>query len=152
MDKQGYPIKDNVIYEDNQIEIRMLKNGRHVCTGNSRHMHIMHFFVEDQVDKGGIWVEYCHSEIMLANFFTKPLQRQLFKKFRDLLMGYAPLSSIRTKNIVNQGACGNRDLLEIIIKWKLWLKILFSQNEWKWKTYEEEVCTEYIQTSERWVD
>jgi len=60
--------------------------------------------MKDRVNKGGICMEYYPSNIMLADFFTKPLQGQLFNFFRDVLMGYAPLSSLRTKNIVNQGA------------------------------------------------
>ena len=38
MDMQGYTIKDNVMYQDNQSTILMLKNGRNSCTGNSRHI------------------------------------------------------------------------------------------------------------------
>ena len=41
--EQGYPIKDNVLYEDNQRKIRMLKNGRNVCTGKSRHVNVRYF-------------------------------------------------------------------------------------------------------------
>ena len=31
---------------------------------------------------------------MLADFFTKPLQGALFNKFRDVIMGYKPISSL----------------------------------------------------------
>jgi hypothetical protein len=31
---------------------------------------------------------------MLADFFTKPLQGSLFKKFRDVLMGYKHISTL----------------------------------------------------------
>ena len=37
MDMQGYEVKDNVLYQDNQRTILILKNGRNSCTGNSRH-------------------------------------------------------------------------------------------------------------------
>ena len=37
---QGYVIKDNVLYQDNQSTILMLKNGRNSYTGNSRHINI----------------------------------------------------------------------------------------------------------------
>ena len=104
MGKQGYSIKDNILYEDSRSEIRMLKNGRNYCTGSSRHVYIRYFFVKDRVDKGEIRLGCCSSELMLADFFTKHLQGQLFSKFRDVLMGYTPLSSLR-KHFVNQGAC-----------------------------------------------
>ena len=73
----------------------MLKNGRNSCTENSRHINIRYFFVKDRIDKGELRVEYYPSSIMLADFFTKPLQGQLFKKFRDVIMGYAPISSLK---------------------------------------------------------
>ena len=92
---QGYEIKDNVLYQDNQSTILMLKNGRNSCTGNSRHIHIRYFFVKDRVDKKELRIEYCPSLIMLADFFTKPLQGLLFQKFRDVIMGYKPISSLK---------------------------------------------------------
>ena len=52
------------------------------------------FFVKDRVDKGEIKVEYCPTNIMLADFFTKPLQGRLFKDFRDVIMGYRTMKEI----------------------------------------------------------
>ena len=95
MDMQGYTIKDNVMYQDNQSTILMLKNGRNSCTGNSRHIHIRYFFVKDRVDKKEVKVEYCPSLDMLADFFTKPLQGQMFLKFRRVLMGQAHISTLK---------------------------------------------------------
>ena len=73
MGAQGYAIKNNVIYQDNQSTIRMENNGKKSCTGNSRHIHIRYFFVKDRIDKGEMRVEYCLTHLMLADFFTKPL-------------------------------------------------------------------------------
>ena len=64
--------------------------------GNSRHVDIRYFFVKDRVDKGEIGIEYCPTESMLADFFTKPLQGALFHKFRKVIMGYAPISSLQS--------------------------------------------------------
>ena len=105
MGEQGYPIKDNTMYQDNQSTICMLKNGCNSCTGNSRYIHIRYFFVKDRIDKGEIRVEYCPSYLMFADFFTKPLQGELFKKFRDVIMGYLPISTLKLFVSSNQGAC-----------------------------------------------
>ena len=104
MGKQGYPIKYNVHYEDNQIDIFMLKNGGNSSTGISVNVHIR-FFVKDRVNRQKIRVEYCSSNIMLTDFFAKILHGYLFESLRDVLMGYAPSSLLSTKNIVNQGGC-----------------------------------------------
>ena len=41
--EQGYGIRDNIIYQDNQSTIKMLINGRNTCTDNSRHVNIRFF-------------------------------------------------------------------------------------------------------------
>ena len=93
--EQGYIITNNTLYQDNQSTILMLKNGRNSCTGNSRHIHIRYFFVKDRVDKGEVKVEYCPTLQMLADFFTKPLQGALYNKFRDVIMGYKHISTLK---------------------------------------------------------
>ena len=54
-------------------------NGRNSCTGNSQHTDIRYFFVKDHVSKGEVKIEYYPTDIMSADFFTKPVQNSLFK-------------------------------------------------------------------------
>ena len=72
LEKQGYVVKENTIYQDNQSAIRLEKNGRNSCTGNSRHADIKFFWVKDQVDKKEVEIKYCPITLMLVNYFTKP--------------------------------------------------------------------------------
>ena len=113
---QGYLIDKNVLFQDNQSAMLMEVNGRNSCTGNSRHIDIRYFFVKDRVDKGEISVEYCPTYLMIADYFTKPLQGRLFKLFRDVIMGYRPLtdvlSEIPSKERVGNGG-KNRIVNEI---------------------------------------
>ena len=95
MEAQGYYVKDNVLYQDNQSTIIMLKNGRNSCTGNSRHIHIRYFFVKDRIQKKELRVEYCPSHLMLADYFTKPLQGKLFTTMRNVIMGYEPITTLK---------------------------------------------------------
>ena len=78
LEAQGYNIKDNVLFQDNQSAIKMEENEHRSCTGNSRHVNIRYFFVKDMVDKKLVQVLYCPTDKMLADFFTKPLQGSLF--------------------------------------------------------------------------
>ena len=71
---QSYEINNNILYQDNQSGMRMEKNGRNSCTGNSRHVDIRYFLVTDRVNKKEANIQYCPIHIMLADFFTKPLQ------------------------------------------------------------------------------
>ena len=50
MGVQGYVIIENLLYQDNYSTIHMLKKGRNLCTGNSRHAHIKFIFVKDRVE------------------------------------------------------------------------------------------------------
>ena len=116
---QGYEIKKNMLYQDNESAIKMEINGRNSCTGNSRHIEIKCFWVKDRVDRKEVNVRYCPTALMLADYFTKPLQEALFKKFRSIIMGYThideiilnPLFSIkeRIENVIeNNELCHER--------------------------------------------
>ena len=60
--------------------------------------------------QNGIQVEYCPTDLMVADFFTKPLQGSLFKKFKDVIMGHKPMSSLyRT---VQKEHVGNDSIVE----------------------------------------
>ena len=93
----GYEVQHNVIYQDNQSAIQMEKNGRNSCTGNSRHIDVRYFFTKDRIDKGEMAVKYCPTYEMLADYYTKPLQGSLFKKLRNMIMGFNHISSLKSK-------------------------------------------------------
>ena len=96
MKHQGYDLKTNILYQDNQSAIRMETNGRNSCTGNSRHVDIRYFFVKDRVDKKEIQIMYCPTQQMLADYFTKPLQGKLFHNMRRVIMGWDHISILKT--------------------------------------------------------
>jgi hypothetical protein len=84
---QGYPLEKNILHQDNQSAMKMEMNGRRSCGQKSRHIDIRYFFIKDRVDKGEIDIVHCPTEIMVADFFTKPLQGALFRKLRAVIMG-----------------------------------------------------------------
>ena len=47
LEDQGYNIESNIIYQGNESSIRLQRNGRNSCTGNTRHINIRYFFVKD---------------------------------------------------------------------------------------------------------
>ena len=98
MEEQGYKMTGNTIFQDNKSAILMERNGRNSCTGNSRHIDIKYFFVKDRVDKKQVKVEYLPTHLMVADFFTKPLQGWLFSLLRKYVMGWAPLSELLMNN------------------------------------------------------
>lgn len=97
IEKQGYKIKTNNFNQDNQSAMKIEKNGQMSCGQKLRHIHIRYFFIKDKLNQENISVEYCPTENMVADFFTKPLQGSLFTRFRDVIMGYKPMSSLPSK-------------------------------------------------------
>ena len=73
LEAQGYDVKDNVIYQDNQSAMLMEKNGRNLCTGNSRHINIIYFFVKYRIKSGNVTINYCPTKTLVVDFYTKPL-------------------------------------------------------------------------------
>ena len=44
-------------------------------------------FIADRVKSKEVWIEYCTTGIMTADYFTKPLQGLLFRQMQDMIMG-----------------------------------------------------------------
>ena len=77
------------VYQDNQSTMAMLKNGRSHSASKARHINIRYFWAKDLVDSGQVDIDYMPTEDMLADILTKPLQGELFRKLRNLLLNLA---------------------------------------------------------------
>eukprot|EP00536_Pseudo-nitzschia_multiseries_P000281 jgi/Psemu1/611/gm1.611_g len=69
------------------ILMRLEMNGKSSSTKRTRHINIHNFLITDCVKNGEITIEYCPTSNMIADFFTKPLQGGLFRKFQNTIMG-----------------------------------------------------------------
>ena len=88
MEAQGYPIDNNVLYQDNKSTLLLLENGKRSSGPRTRAFNIRYFFLTDQIEKGNLSVEYLSTLDMVADFFSKPLQGKLFHKFKKFIMGH----------------------------------------------------------------
>ena len=87
MEAQGYPVEENILYQDNKSTILLQENGRKSAGKRSRALNVRYFFLTDQVEKGNVSIQYCPTDEMWADFFTKPLQGEKFLYFRAMIMG-----------------------------------------------------------------
>ena len=94
MEAQGCPLRHNMMLQDNKSTMIMANNGHKTCSKRSRHIRIRHFYITDLIEKGEVEVRYCPSEKLLADFFSKPLQGNLFQRFKDVILGKRPLTSL----------------------------------------------------------
>ena len=95
IEAQGIAVSDNIIHQDNQSSILLERNGKESSGKQTRHMEIRYFFVTDAVKRGMADIEYCPTEHMHGDFFTKPLQGQLFRTHRAMILGLSSVKDIK---------------------------------------------------------
>ena len=88
MEAQGYNVDKNILFQDNKSTILLENNGKMSSSKRIRAIDIHYFFLTDQIKKGNLQVEYCPTKEMIADFMTKPLQGELFYKFKKAIMGH----------------------------------------------------------------
>ena len=82
--ENGKPV---VIREDNKAAIDMVNDGA-TTSDRTKHVHIRNSFIGQFIDSNEIDVEYCPTNEMAADIYTKPLQKAQFVYLRDYLLGY----------------------------------------------------------------
>jgi hypothetical protein len=87
---QGYAVVNNILNQDNKSAILLERNGKMSRGKRTKHIAFCYFFVTDRIRAGEISPNWCPTGEMIADFLTKLLQRAMFWKFRDLLMGVVP--------------------------------------------------------------
>jgi hypothetical protein len=104
LEAQEYRASDNVVYQDNQSAMLLERNGRASSGKRTRHVDIRYFFVTDRINQKQMCVEYCPTEEMIADFFTKPLQGSLFRKFRTFLLNTRSVNCSPTNDTLDRTA------------------------------------------------
>ena len=86
LQKQG--CNPTVMFEqDNTSAILLERNGKSSSGKRTRHLNIRFFHITDLLEKQEFEVEHCPTEDTQADFLTKPLQAETFKKMFKWLMG-----------------------------------------------------------------
>ena len=80
LEGQGYVLRRNIFYQDNQSAMRIESNGQKSCGEKSRHIDIRYFFIKDIIRRENIELVHCPTERMIADYYTKPLQGSLIDR------------------------------------------------------------------------
>jgi hypothetical protein len=105
---QGFQVADNVIHQDNQSAILLERNGRRSSGKRTRHIEIRYFFITDKIAQQQVRVEYCPTEEMNADPFTKPLQGTAFRRFRHRMLNLP--GEFDTRDGSSQECVGEADM------------------------------------------
>ncbi|CAB4028654.1 Hypothetical predicted protein, partial [Paramuricea clavata] len=82
-DLKSKPTGPMLILEDNQAAICMAKNAQY--HGRAKHIDIKYHFIREHVASAAVKLEYCSTEEMIADIFTKGLSVVQFTKLRKML-------------------------------------------------------------------
>jgi hypothetical protein len=94
MGAQDYGVS-TILNQDNQSTIKLSENGKASSGKGTWHINIRYFFITDRITGKEVGIQYCPTKGMAAAYyFTKPLQGELFYKFRDQIMGVVPMNTI----------------------------------------------------------
>jgi hypothetical protein len=84
---QGYEIGPLVVLQDNTSTISLSTKGPS-NKERTRHIAIRYYWVKDRVLAGEVEVKHLGTSDMIADFLSKPLQGELFRKLRRLLLNW----------------------------------------------------------------
>ena len=104
LEEQGYEVEMSRLYQDNQSAMLLEINGKASSSKRTRHVNIRYFFIKDLVSRGELKVEYCPTDSMVADFFTKPLHGKKFLEFRDIIMGTIGPDLTNQERVGNTGS------------------------------------------------
>jgi hypothetical protein len=81
----GYPQKPVKVFQDNQSTMRVCQTG-HSKSGRLKHMVVRYNFIHGQQEANVITFEYVKTCDMLADIMSKPVDKHIFLKLRNVLL------------------------------------------------------------------
>ena len=94
VEAQGHKVEEIEIYQDNQSAMYMEQNGRRSAGNQSRHINIRYFWVKDCTERENMKILHWPTYRMVADFFTKALQGELYRSFRNVIMGIVQIFAL----------------------------------------------------------
>ena len=86
IESQGFILQHNFIKQDNQSAIKSENNDSESTGKRTRHFNIKLFYVTDLIENKEVEIEYCNTDNMVADYFSKPLIGKKFNEFRKIIM------------------------------------------------------------------
>ena len=88
---QGFLVHESIVYQDNKSAILLETNGAKSAGKRSKHIAVRYYFIKDRIKSKEVKIEWCSTLDMVSDVFTKPLQGELFTKFRSGVMNLDPV-------------------------------------------------------------
>ena len=89
LDAQGHIVEPITVYEDNGAVVKLMNDERKTAQ-RTKHLSVRLFYSHELQERGIIVLEWCSTDLMIADLMTKPLVGRKFRKFTMLLTGNEP--------------------------------------------------------------
>jgi len=111
---QGEYLPTTTIYQDNKSTILLAENGKTSSSKRTRHLNVRYYFITDQIKKGQVKVAFCPTQDMVADFFTKPLQGNLFVLMRKRILNLlaSKIASMHRSVLEQRVASSNKTIMK----------------------------------------
>ena len=86
MRAQGMKVSDNILFQDIKSVILIEKKGWASSSKQMKHIELQYYYDADCIETGDLSVVWYPTEMMIADFLTKPLQGKMSQEFRYVLM------------------------------------------------------------------
>ena len=74
LQNQGSKVNKTTLYQYNMSAMLLKKNDRASISSRKKNSEIRYFFIQNRIEKRDIGLEYFHTDKMVADFMTNPLQ------------------------------------------------------------------------------
>jgi hypothetical protein len=111
LEAQDCKIKHNVLLRDNQSSMKLEQNGKASSGKRTRHFHIKYFYITDLIANNEVTIRYCPTDLMVADYMTKPVMGAKFHKFRKIIMNQENEQETKQQTIRNE-SLASRSVLE----------------------------------------
>ena len=71
------------IMEDNQGATAIAKNP--IAHARTKHIDIQFHYVQETIEECIIEIEYCPTDVMIADLLTKPVSKERFERLRQMM-------------------------------------------------------------------
>ena len=86
LEAQGFKVLNNIVYQDNQIYMKLEKHGQESSGQRTQHINIRYLFVTDCIWAKETKVEYFPMKMMVADLYTKKLHGKIFRLFQNMIL------------------------------------------------------------------
>ena len=102
LESQGYEVKENIVYRDNQSSMKLETNGKASSGKRTRHFNIKYFLITDLIARNEVTLQFCPTAMMIADYMTKPLVGKKFTEFRKVIMNLPDPIALASRSVLGE--------------------------------------------------